>query len=68
MRKLYTDKDYFDMACQANAEGKSLIKVQEEVQVPYEVYEYEKKINYKLAYLLHESGHGYHLMRGHVDI
>lgn len=31
-------------------------------------YEYEKKINYKLAYLLHESGHGYHLMRGHVDI
>lgn len=44
MKKLYTDKDYFDMACQANAEGKSLIKVQEEVQVPYEVYEYEKKI------------------------
>lgn len=44
MRKLYTDKDYFDMACEANAEGKKLIKVQEEVQVPYEVYEYEKKI------------------------
>lgn len=44
VRKLYTDKEYSDMAVQANTEGKKLIKVQEEVQVPYEVYEYEKKI------------------------
>lgn len=44
MRKLYTDDDYFRMANEANAEGKKLVKVQEEVQVPYEVYEYEKKI------------------------
>lgn len=44
MRKLYTDKEYSDMACQANAEGKKLIKVQEEREVAYEVYEYEKKM------------------------
>ena len=44
MIKLYTDDDYFRMACEANAQGKSLIKVQEEVQVGFEVYEYEKKI------------------------
>ena len=44
VRKLYTDTQYSDMAVQANAEGKKLIKVQEEVQVPFEVYEYEKKI------------------------
>lgn len=44
MKKLYTDDDYFNMACQANEEGKKLIKVQEEIDVPFEVYEYEKKI------------------------
>ncbi len=43
VRKLYTDDDYFRLACQANAEGKKLIKVQEEIDVPFEVYEYEKK-------------------------
>lgn len=43
MIKEYTDKQYSDMAVQANAEHKKLIKVQEERQVPYEVYEYEKK-------------------------
>lgn len=44
MIKEYTDKDYSDMAIQANASHKKLIKVQEEREVPYEVYEYEKKI------------------------
>lgn len=44
MIKLYTDDDYFKMACEANAQGKKLIKVQEEVEVGFEVYEYEKKI------------------------
>ena len=44
MIKEYTDKDYSNMAIQANKEHRKLIKVQEEKQVPYEVYEYEKKI------------------------
>lgn len=44
MIKEYTEKDYSDMAVQANEEHKKLIKVQEERQVPYEVYEYGKKI------------------------
>jgi len=43
VRKLYTKDDYFRMANQANEENKKLIKVQEERQVSYEVYEYEKK-------------------------
>ena len=43
VRKLYTEKDYSDKACEANALGKKLIKVQEERQVPYEVLEWEKK-------------------------
>ena len=43
MKKLYDDKMYADMAVQANAEGKKLIKVQEEIQVPYEVLEWNKK-------------------------
>ena len=43
MRKTYTEKQYSDMACQANAEGKKLVVIQEEIDVPYEVYEYEKK-------------------------
>lgn len=43
MIKEYTDKQYSDMAVQANAEHKKLIKVQEEKEVPYEVYECEKK-------------------------
>lgn len=44
MIKEYTDKQYSDMSVQANEEHKKLIKVQEEREVPYEVYEYEKKI------------------------
>lgn len=44
MIKEYTDKQYSDMAVQANALHKKLIKVQEVKEVPYEVYEYEKKI------------------------
>ena len=44
MRKLYTDEDYFRMANEANAEGKKLVKVQEEREYDVEVYEYEKKI------------------------
>ena len=44
MRKLYTDDDYFNMACEANAEGKKLVKVQEEREYDVEVYEYEKNI------------------------
>ena len=44
MRKLYTDDDCFNMACEANAQGKKLVKVQEEIDVAYEVYEYKKKI------------------------
>ena len=43
VRKLYTDKEYSDKACEANALGKKLIKVQEEIQVPYEVLEWNKK-------------------------
>lgn len=43
MIKEYTDKQYSDMAIQANTLHKKLIKVQEEREVPYEVYEYEKK-------------------------
>lgn len=43
MEKLYDDKLYFQMANEANALGKKLIKVQEERQVPYEVLEWEKK-------------------------
>ena len=43
VRKLYTDKEYSDKACEANAQGKRLIKVQEEIQVPYEVLEWNKK-------------------------
>ena len=46
MEKLYTQDDYFNMACQANAEGKKLIKVQEEVTYPVEVLEWEKKTIY----------------------
>lgn len=44
MRKLYTDDDYFRMACEANAEGKKLVKVQEEREYEVEVLEWEKKI------------------------
>ena len=44
MIKEYTDKQYSDMAVKANALHKKLIKVQEEREIPYEVYEYEKKI------------------------
>lgn len=43
MEKLYTREDYFRLANQANAEGKKLIKVQEEVTYPVEVLEWEKK-------------------------
>lgn len=44
MRKLYTDEDYFRMANEANGQGKNLVKVQEEREYDFEVYEYEKKI------------------------
>ena len=44
MRKLYTDDDYFRMANEANAEGKKLVKVQEEREYEVEVLEWEKKI------------------------
>lgn len=43
MEKLYTEKEYSDMAVQANAEGKKLIKVQEEIEYDVEVLEWEKK-------------------------
>lgn len=43
MEKLYTQDDYFNMACEANAQGKLLIKVQEEVEYDVEVLEWEKK-------------------------
>jgi hypothetical protein len=43
VRKSYTDKEYSDKACEANAEGKKLIKVQEERPYNVEVYEYKKK-------------------------
>ena len=43
MEKLYTQDDYFNMACEANAQGKLLIKVQEEVEYNIEVLEWEKK-------------------------
>lgn len=41
MRKLYTEDDYFRMANEANAEGKKLIKVQEEVEYTVEVLEWD---------------------------
>lgn len=34
MIKLYTEKEYADMACRANAEAKKLIVVTDEIQVP----------------------------------
>jgi len=43
MEKLYTQDDYFNMACEANAQGKLLIKAQEEVEYDVEVLEWEKK-------------------------
>ena len=43
VRKLYTDKEYSDKACEANAEGKKLIKVQEEQEYEVTVLEWEKK-------------------------
>ena len=43
MEKLYTQDDYFNMACEANAQGKLLIKVQEEVEYDVEILEWEKK-------------------------
>lgn len=43
MKKLYTDKEYSDKACEANALGKKLIKVQEEKPYTVEVYEWHKK-------------------------
>ena len=41
VRKLYTDTQYSDMAIQANAEGKKLIKVQEEREYQIEVLEWD---------------------------
>lgn len=43
MIKLYTDKEYSNMAIQANEQHKKLIKVQEEREFSKEVYEYNKK-------------------------
>lgn len=43
VRKLYTDKEYSDKACEANALGKKLIKVQEEREYEVTVLEWEKK-------------------------
>ena len=41
VRKLYTDKEYSDKACEANALGKKLIKVQEEREYEVEVLEWD---------------------------
>ena len=43
VRKLYTDKEYSDKACEANVLGKKLIKVQEEREYEVTVLEWEKK-------------------------
>ena len=43
MEKLYTQDDYFNMACEANKQKKLLQKVQEEVEYDVEVLEWEKK-------------------------
>ena len=43
VRKLYTDKEYSDKACEANAQGKKLIKVQKEREYEVTVLEWEKK-------------------------
>lgn len=40
--KTYTDIDYSNMACQANAEGKKLVKVEKEEQIP--IYDEEGQI------------------------
>lgn len=41
VRKLYTEDDYFRMANEANADGKKLIKVQEEREHQVEVLEWD---------------------------
>ena len=41
VRKLYTDKELFEKTCQANAQGKKLIKVQEEREYQVEVLEWD---------------------------
>lgn len=41
MEKLYTEKEYSDKACEANALGKKLIKVQEEREYELEVLEWD---------------------------
>lgn len=46
MEKLYTEDDKFNMACIANAQGKLLQTVQEEVTYSEEVLEWEKKTIY----------------------
>lgn len=43
VRKLYTEKEYSNKACEANAQGKKLIKVQEEREYEVTVLEWEKK-------------------------
>lgn len=44
MIKIYTETEYSDKALEANLSHKKLVKVQEERDIPFEVYEYEKKI------------------------
>ena len=44
MEKLFTEKDYSDMAVKANAEKKKLVVVQKEIEYQVEVPEYEKKL------------------------
>ena len=46
MEKLYTQDDYFNMACEANRQKKLLQKVQEQVTYDEEVLEWEKKTIY----------------------
>lgn len=41
VRKLYTEKEYSDKACEANSEGKKLIKVQEEREYEVTVLEWD---------------------------
>lgn len=46
MEKLYTQDDYFNMACEANRQKKLLQKVPEQVTYDEEVLEWEKKTIY----------------------
>lgn len=46
MEKLYTQEQYYEAVLQANKQGKKVSKIQEQVEYPIEVLEWEKKTIY----------------------